>query len=222
VTLTLSDVSKTYFDGAEVHALRPTTLEITQGELVTIAGPSGSGKSTLLNVLSLLDVPTAGQYRLNSVEVTYLSEATRGAIRARTFGFVFQAFHLLAGRTVVENVELGMLYRQVAPRERRRRAVSALERVGLTARATANPQTLSGGERQRVAIARAVCGSPGVLLCDEPTGSLDSSNAQNIVDLIHSLNGDGMTVIIVTHDEGIARLGRRRLKVSDGVVSDEM
>lgn len=218
--LALRSVTKTYLDGHPVHALRETDLEIGKGELVTVSGPSGSGKSTLLNLLSLLDVPTSGRYLVNGVDVTSLSEATRGAIRGAIFGFVFQAFHLLPGRTVVENVEMGMLYKAVPRRARRNRAMAALDRVGLLDRALADPRTLSGGERQRVAIARAVSGAPEVLLCDEPTGSLDSTNAASIVDLLMTLHHDGMTVVVVTHSDQIAQLGQRQLKVYDGLVAN--
>ncbi|MEU5908496.1 ABC transporter ATP-binding protein [Micromonospora sp. NPDC047527] len=219
--LELTGVSRTYDDGHPVHALRPTNLHIAPNDYVTITGPSGSGKSTLLNILGLLDAPSNGSYRINDVEMTGLRETTRGAARGQLFGFVFQAFHLLSGRTVVENVELGMLYGPQTRRERRRRAEEVLERVGLSHRATADPRTLSGGERQRVAIARAVAYRPRVLFCDEPTGNLDSANTTTVLELLRELHTEGQAVIVVTHEANVAAQGARRLRVDDGVVSEE-
>jgi putative ABC transport system ATP-binding protein len=199
--------------------LRPTDLHIRAGEYVTITGPSGSGKSTLLNVLGLLDVPTDGSYRINGVETTDLGETGRGAVRGQLFGFVFQAFHLLAGRSAFENVELGMLYGPRSRGDRRRRAEEALDRVGLARRADADPRTLSGGERQRVAIARAVACGPRVLFCDEPTGNLDSENTAGVLALLRELHTDGLVIIVVTHEADVAAQGTRRLRVADGVVT---
>ncbi len=201
-----------------MYALRPVTLTVLTGEYVTISGPSGSGKSTLLNLLGLLDRPTRGSYRIFGVETTGLAEEIRGAVRGQLFGFVFQAFHLLAGRSARENVELGMMYGPYRRRERGRLAVRALERVGLAHRMHADPRQLSGGERQRAAIARAVVARPRLLLCDEPTGNLDSANTANILELLRELNADGTTLVVVTHDEQVAAEGRRRLSVDDGVV----
>jgi putative ABC transport system ATP-binding protein len=217
--LELRGAGRTYHDGHPVHALRPTDLLIKEGDYVTITGPSGSGKSTLLNLLGLLDTPSTGSYRINGVEVTCLTEPTRGAARGQLFGFVFQAFHLLPGRTAAENVELGMLYGPRRPRERRHRAGQALDWVGLAQRAEADPRTLSGGERQRVAIARALCGWPRVLLCDEPTGNLDSGSTANVLHLLRELHANGLTLIVVTHEPDVASQGTRRLSVADGVVS---
>ncbi len=209
----------TYPGLVPVEALRPTDLTIGRGDHVAITGPSGSGKSTLLNVLGLIDVPTAGRYLVGGVDTALLGEADRTALRARFFGFVFQAFHLVAGRTVVENVELGMLYTRLGRRERRRRVDEALERVELGHRAGAVPATLSGGERQRVAIARAVAGRPEVLLCDEPTGNLDSTTSTAVLDLIDELKATvGLTVIMVTHDPVVAARAGRLLSVHDGMV----
>ncbi|CAL9491546.1 putative ABC transporter ATP-binding protein YknY [Actinosynnema sp. ALI-1.44] len=218
--LELLDVSRTYDDGHPVHALRRVTLSFADGDYVTITGPSGSGKSTLLNVLGLLDVPDSGRYRVNEVETTALGEGMRGGIRGQVFGFVFQAFHLLPGRTVVENVELGMLYGPRPRSARRRLALSALDRVGLAGRAHADPRVLSGGERQRVAIARAAAGGPRVLFCDEPTGNLDTANTAAVLSLLRELNDGGLTVVVVTHDDQVAAEGRRRVHVVDGMVTE--
>jgi putative ABC transport system ATP-binding protein len=219
--LDLVEITRTYNDGHLVEALRPTTLTVREGEYVAITGPSGSGKSTLLNLLGMIDRPTAGVYRVGGVDTTTLTDTVRGAIRGQVFGFVFQAFHLLPGRSAVENVELGMLYGPFPARERQRRAAEALERVGLSGRRDADPRTMSGGERQRVAIARAVAGRPKVLFCDEPTGNLDSANTRNVLGLLEELNADGLTVVVVTHDADVADAAPRRLSVSDGVVSEQ-
>jgi putative ABC transport system ATP-binding protein len=218
--LSLRDVARIYHDGHPVHALRPTSIDIGEGDYVTVTGPSGSGKSTLLNMLGLLDRPTNGSYAVAGVDTTRLREQTRGAIRGQLFGFVFQAFHLLPGRSAIENVELGMLYGPTTARERRRLALSAMDRMGLLHRAHADPRTLSGGERQRVAIARAVAATPRVLFCDEPTGNLDSANTDNVLALLSELHRDGLTIIVVTHDPDVAGIGTRRLRVADGVVTD--
>jgi putative ABC transport system ATP-binding protein len=217
--LALRDISRTYHDGQAVHALRPTTLSIEDGEYVSVTGRSGSGKSTLLNVLGLLDEPTTGSYQVNGVETVGGGQSLRGAIRGQLFGFVFQAFHLLPGRTALENVELGMLYGPYRHRERRRLAIEALERTGLSHRMHAEPRQLSGGERQRVAIARATAARPNVLFCDEPTGNLDSDNTANILQLLRELNTQGVTVVVVTHDEEVAAQAQRRLRVIDGTVT---
>jgi len=176
------------------------TCTIEPGESVAVVGPSGSGKSTLLNILGLLDRPTEGDYLIGGMSTADLGETSRTALRAHTFGFVFQAFHLLEDRDVVRNVELGMLYGPTRPTERRIRAEAAVKRVGLSRRAAAMPGTLSGGERQRVAIARAIASQPRVLLCDEPSGNLDTANAEAVLDLLLMLNQEGVTLIVVTHD----------------------
>lgn len=218
--LGLSGIARTYYDGHPVHALHPTDLQIAPAEYVTITGPSGSGKSTLLNLVGLLDRPSAGSYLVGGVETVDADETTRAAIRGQLFGFVFQAFHLLAGRSAVENVELGMVYGPYRPAERRRRAVEALDRLRLSDRADADPRTLSGGERQRVAIARAIASGPRVLYCDEPTGSLDSGNTENVLAGLAELHADGLTLVVVTHDPAVAVQGGRRLQVNDGQVVD--
>jgi putative ABC transport system ATP-binding protein len=218
--LALSGVGRTYTEGAPVIALRDVTLVIDQGEYVAVTGPSGSGKSTLLNILGLLDLPSAGTYRVAGVETGALGDRVRVALRGQLFGFVFQAFHLLPGRSAAENVELGMLYGPWSPSERRARAHAALNRMGLGKRTGADPRRLSGGERQRVAIARAIAGGPRVLFCDEPTGNLDSENTENVLDLLAGLNAEGLTVVIVSHDAEVAGRARRQLVVRDGTVTE--
>ena len=219
--LELVELRKTYPGDVPVHALTGVTLGIGDGEAVSVVGPSGSGKSTLLNILGLLDRPSQGDYRIGCVDTGGLSETARTALRAHTFGFVFQSFHLLDDRDVVGNVELGMLYGRRGPKERRARAADAVHRVGLDHRAGSRPRTLSGGERQRVAIARAIAGRPAVLLCDEPTGNLDSATADGIMQLLRSLNHEGLTLVVVTHDASVARSMPRTVRVRDGQVREE-
>jgi putative ABC transport system ATP-binding protein len=215
----MTGVALTYPGPPVVPALVATDLAIGEGEFVAVVGPSGSGKSTLLNVLGLLDRPTRGRYELDGLDVGQLGEADRTALRGRRIGFVFQAFHLLAHRTAVENVALAMLYTGMPRREREGVALDALARVGLSHRAHATPSTLSGGERQRVAIARALATRPSLLLCDEPTGNLDSDTSEAVLDLIGELNRDGMTVVVITHDPAAARRAGRLATMRDGVLS---
>jgi len=196
--------------------MKPCDLVIEAGDYVAITGPSGSGKSTMLNVLGLLDGLSGGSYRLAGHEVGTLSEAERTVMRGRFLGFVFQAFHLLHYRTALENVELGMVYSGVRPRVRRKRAAALLDRVGLTERGNAFPPTLSGGERQRVAIARALANEPQVLLCDEPTGSLDGATTEVVMQLLDELNREGLTLILVTHDPDVAAHATRQIRIEDG------
>ncbi|MZF90116.1 ABC transporter ATP-binding protein [Streptomyces sp. SID5643] len=203
-----------------VDALRPCDLRITDGEFVTVVGPSGSGKSTLLNIAGLLDAPTQGQYLLNGIDTAALSAARLAALRGERIGFVFQAFHLLPHRSALENVELALVYRAVPRRERRARAAAVLERVGLAHRATALPTQMSGGERQRVAVARALVGEPSLLLCDEPTGNLDSATSASLLDLLDALHRDGMTIVVITHDRQVAEHGQRTVTIRDGVLHD--
>lgn len=207
-------------EGGVVEALRPADLTVASGDHLAIMGPSGSGKSTLLNVLGLLDGLTGGSYLLGGREVARLTEAERTVLRGRHLGFVFQAFHLLPYRTAAENVEIGMLYAGVKPAERRERARSTLARVGLSHRADAFPPALSGGERQRVAVARALVNAPRVLLCDEPTGSLDSTTSDAVMELIGELHADGLTIIVVTHDPAVAARAGRQLRISDGTLRE--
>jgi putative ABC transport system ATP-binding protein len=218
--LELTDVAKTYDGDVPVPALHPTTVSIHEGDYVAITGPSGSGKSTLLNLLGLLDSPTAGLYAVQGNDMAAATERELLSVRGQSFGFIFQAFHLLEGRTALENIEMGMLYTGEDRSIRRERATRALERFGLTHRAHSMPRRLSGGEKQRVAIARAVAKAPKVLFCDEPTGNLDSTNTRMVADLLAELNSQGLTVIIVTHDEQLAQEAHRRLRVSDGTVTE--
>jgi putative ABC transport system ATP-binding protein len=214
----LDQVTKTYPGATTVHALQPTTLTINSGEFVAIEGPSGSGKSTLLNILGLLDTPTDGRYLLDGYDTARLSAKDLTALRAHRIGFVFQSFHLVSYRTIVENVELAALYRHTRPRQRRQAAIAVLHQVGLGHRLWAKPPTLSGGERQRVAIARALLGAPALMLCDEPTGNLDTRTTQQILDLLEQLHRDGLTVIVITHDPTVAARAQRRLFITDGIL----
>lgn len=216
--LSLSELSRVYPGPVPVYALQDATLSIDPGEYVTITGPSGAGKSTLLNILGLLDQPTAGSYQVRGVETVGLPERLRVAIRGQLFGFVFQSFHLLPGRSARENVEIGMLYGPIPPRQRRLLANEALDRLNLSHRAHADPRLLSGGERQRVAIARAIAAGPAVLFCDEPTGNLDRANTANVLSLLGELHRSGLTVVVVTHDQDVAARGQRRIEVIDGTL----
>ncbi|GGU32370.1 ABC transporter ATP-binding protein [Streptomyces violascens] len=218
--LELCDVARTYPGAPPVHALRPVDLTVEAGDYLAVVGPSGSGKSTLLNLLGLLDRPTSGTFRLSGVDVAGLNERDRAALRGRRVGFVFQSFHLLPYRTATENVTLAQLY--VTPRSRRRELVAeqTLRRVGLGHRLQALPSTMSGGERQRVAIARALVNAPDILLCDEPTGNLDSATAQAVMDLLEELNQAGVTIIVITHDHAVASRARRRVTILDGHLSE--
>ncbi|GHS85831.1 macrolide ABC transporter ATP-binding protein [Actinomycetota bacterium] len=212
----LRDVTRSFPGPSEVHALLAVSLSITEGDYVAIVGPSGSGKSTLLNILGLLDRPTSGEYRLAGTLTAELDEDRRAAERAQRIGFVFQAFHLLPRRTVLENVMLAMLYNGVPRAEREDRARESLARVGLDHRTGFAPAVLSGGERQRVAIARAVVSRPSLLLADEPTGNLDRASTADIMQLFEELNQDGQTVVMITHDDAVAGRAARRIRIADG------
>jgi putative ABC transport system ATP-binding protein len=200
----------------DVHALRNVNLDIESGEHVAVVGPSGSGKSTMLNILGCLDRPTSGSYRFSGKEVAELSEAELSMLRQRWIGFVFQFFHLLPRLDAVGNVEVPMIFAGVRREERRRRAERALGDVGLAKRMRHKPEELSGGERQRVAIARSVVMGPRLLLADEPTGNLDRRSAQEIMELIESMNAAGLTLIVVTHDPSVAARAGRIIRLEDG------
>lgn len=212
----LRGVSRTFDRDPPVHALRGVDLTISAGEWLAVVGPSGSGKSTLLNVLGLLDRPTGGTYRFDGVDVGELDDLARAGLRGRRIGFIFQAFHLLPHRTVLENVMLAELYVGAPRRGREQRALAALERVGLGDRASFLPTRLSGGQRQRAAIARSLMADPSLLLCDEPTGNLDSKSAANVLDILGELSGSGLTLVVITHDEGVAARANRRVRIVDG------
>jgi putative ABC transport system ATP-binding protein len=213
------DLKKTYgANGTAVHALRGIDLDIARGEFVALIGPSGSGKSTLMSILGCLDRPTGGSFALDGQQVEGLTGAELAAIRNEKVGFVFQQYNLLPKSTIVRNVELPMLYGGVPRRERRRRALELLERVGIPEKANVLPNALSGGQRQRVAIARALANQPALLLADEPTGALDSKTGQEVLALFRSLHEQGNTVLLVTHDPSIAAMAERRVELRDGLV----
>jgi putative ABC transport system ATP-binding protein len=212
----LEGVSRRFAGPPAVLAVRDVDLTIGAGEYVSIVGPSGSGKSTLLHLLGLLDRPTEGRYHLDGIDTAALDDRERARERGGRIGFVFQSFHLLPHRTVLENVMLALLYTDVRRDVRRHRAVAAIERVGLAHRLTASPRTLSGGERQRVAIARALVAGPSLLLADEPTGNLDSATSRTILDLFDALHGEGRTLAVITHDDAVSSRARRRVRIADG------
>jgi putative ABC transport system ATP-binding protein len=211
-----------YTDEVETHALADIHLDIRPGEYVAINGPSGCGKTTLLSILGLLDTPTGGSYVLSNEDVSNLSAADRARIRNRQIGFIFQAFNLIGDLTVYENVELPLTYRGMGAAERKKRVQDALERVGMAHRIKHYPSQLSGGQQQRVAVARAVAGDPAILLADEPTGNLDSTNGEAVMELLRELHRGGATICMVTHDPRYARHADRSIHIFDGRVVDEM
>jgi putative ABC transport system ATP-binding protein len=220
----LEGVSKVFYtEEVETHALSNVHLQLKEGEYLAIAGPSGCGKTTLLSILGLLDTPTGGSYLLNGHPVANLNASQRARIRNREIGFIFQAFNLIGDLTVYENVELPLTYREDMPSaERKRRVQEALERVGMAHRIKHYPAQLSGGQQQRVAVARAIAGSPSVLLADEPTGNLDSTNGEAVMELLRELHRGGATIIMVTHDPRYAEHAERTVHLFDGqIVRDE-
>ena len=218
--LELKKVGRQFGSEPAVHALVDVDLWLERGEWLTITGPSGAGKSTLLNVIGCLDRPTSGSYFFDGIDTAKLTDKQRAGLRGRRIGFVFQSFHLLPYRTVLENVMLAEVYRKQPHRGRRARALAAIEQVGLSHRADFLPGKLSGGEKQRVAIARALVGSPSLLLCDEPTGNLDSKSSAGILDLFEELNREGLTLIVITHNEAVANRAARRVHIVDGTPTD--
>ncbi len=222
LVIDIRDVTKLYRMGEEiVHALRGVTLRVHRNEYLAIMGPSGSGKSTLMNMLGCLDTPTGGHYEFNGKDVSRMSDDELAAIRNREIGFVFQTFNLLPRSTSLHNVELPLIYAGVAPHERRERARRELENVGLGDRTLHKPNELSGGQRQRVAVARALVNHPSIILADEPTGNLDSKTGEEIMQLFDQLYEQGHTIIVVTHEEDIARHARRTIRLHDGLIESD-
>ena len=218
----IKNLARRYVMGTEtVHALREVSLEIERGEYVAIMGPSGSGKSTLMNMIGCLDTPTSGSYELNGQDVSHMDDNQLAEIRNREIGFVFQTFNLLARSTALRNVELPMIYAGLPGEERRARALHALAQVGLADRVQHKPNELSGGQRQRVAVARALVNDPSILLADEPTGNLDSKTGVEIMALFEELAQKGNTIIVVTHEESVARHARRIVRLLDGRIASD-
>ena len=218
----LDGIKKVFLtDEVETHALSGIHMDIKQGEYVAISGPSGCGKSTLLAILGLLDSPSEGKYWLNGQEVADLPMSQRARVRNREIGFIFQSFNLIGDLTVFENVELPLIYRGMKANERRERVNAALERVGMAHRAKHLPSQLSGGQQQRVAVARAVCGDPLILLADEPTGNLDSTNGDAVMELLRELHRGGATICMVTHDQRFAQHADRSVHLFDGRIVEE-
>lgn len=219
--LIMKDIVKSYESGGEEQVvLDHVNFSVQEGEFVSILGPSGSGKSTMMNIIGCLDVPTSGEYFLNGREIEHLDEATLAKIRNREIGFIFQQFQLLPRSTIVENVELPLMYARVHAKERRERAVEILTRMGLGEKIDYYPNQLSGGQQQRVAICRAVITQPSILLADEPTGALDQKTGRQVMELFKELNEEGRTIIMITHDANIAKHAHRIVKILDGKLSE--
>ncbi len=219
--ISLSNISKMYLVGdEEVHALDHASMNIEQGEFVSIIGPSGSGKSTLMNIIGCLDTADAGIYMLDDIPIEDYTENELAHIRNKKIGFVFQNFNLIAKLTAEENVELPLIYQGVKRSERTRLVKEAMERVGLQKRAKHLPTELSGGQQQRVAIARAIVTKPSLILADEPTGNLDSKTSQEIMDIFHELHKQGNTIVLITHDDEVAKQASRSIRIRDGKVSE--
>jgi putative ABC transport system ATP-binding protein len=222
--IAFQNISRLYQMGSEtIHALRDVSLEIERGEYVAIMGPSGSGKSTLMNLVGCLDTPSSGRYELNGTDVSEMNDNELAEIRNREIGFVFQTFNLLPRSTALHNVELPLIYSGLNAEQRRQMALDALDQVGLSDRIHHKPNELSGGQRQRVAVARALVNKPSIVLADEPTGNLDSKTGREILALFDELSRKGNTLIVVTHEEAVARHARRILRIRDGLIaSDEV
>ncbi len=219
----VSNVTKVYGAGeTAVHALRGISLSIEQGEFVAIMGASGSGKSTLMNILGCLDIPTEGEYRIRDLDVAELDEEQLSVVRSQLIGFVFQSFNLIPRTSALSNVELPLAYQGLSRNERRERAQIALAAVGLGDRQSHEPHELSGGQQQRVAIARALVTRPAMVLADEPTGALDTQSTKEILELLHQINATGSTVIVITHEEEVARAAKRMIRLRDGLVVEDV
>ena len=219
----IQDVYKIYGEGleSEVRALDGVSLNIDRGEFVAVVGQSGSGKSTMMNVLGCLDIPTRGTYLLDGTDVRELTDKELSHIRNKQIGFIFQQYNLIQSLTVLENVELPLIYQGVNADDRREMALAALERVGLAGRIKHHPTEMSGGQQQRVAIARAIAAHPPIIMADEPTGALDSHTGQEVLHFLQQLNREGTTVILITHDNGIAATARRCVRLADGKIVDD-
>ncbi len=215
----LKDITKIYDMGSvKVQVLNGISLHVDEGEFISIIGPSGSGKSTLMNIIGCLDVPTEGEYYLDGKEISTYNEKQLSKIRNQKIGFIFQKFNLLPKLTALENVELPLIYRGMNHKERRQRSIDALEKVGQSDRMSHNPTELSGGQQQRVAIARALAGDPPVLLADEPTGNLDSKSGTDVMNLIRQLSSEGKTIVLITHDNEVAKAAQRIITIKDGLI----
>jgi putative ABC transport system ATP-binding protein len=222
MSLALSDVTKTYeMNSIGVEALRGVSFEVETNDYVAIMGPSGSGKSTLMNIIGCLDVPTSGRYLLDGNDVGSLDDDRLAEVRNAEIGFVFQTFNLLPRADLLHNVELPLIYAGLKPSARRERAVAAIDAVGLAERAGHRPTELSGGQRQRAAIARALVNRPSIILADEPTGNLDSSTGEQIMAIFDRLHADGNTILLVTHEESIARHAERVIRLRDGIIESD-
>jgi ABC-type lipoprotein export system ATPase subunit len=218
----LAGIGRKYGAAAPVVALRDVDLEVHVGDCISIVGASGSGKTTLLNIIGCLDRPSSGSYWLNGVDVTDLSDRQRAGLRSRDIGFIFQSFHLLRYRTVLENVMLAEVYGRRSRAGRPVRAHAALQAVGLESRTDFLPMRLSGGQQQRVAIARALVSGPRLLLCDEPTGNLDTVSTKSLLEVLTGLHGAGLTIIVITHDPGVAAWAQRQVKIVDGQITGDL
>lgn len=217
----LEDVSKVYeIGGCEVRALDHASMHIQEGEFVSIIGPSGSGKSTMMNIIGCLDTADSGQYRLDGQPIESYSEKELAKIRNQKIGFIFQSFNLIGNLTAEENVELPLIYQKIPKSERKERVEAALERVRLSGRNKHKPGELSGGQQQRVAIARAIASNPSIFLADEPTGNLDSETGKEIMSLFHELHEQGHTIVLITHDDSVARQAARSIHILDGKLSE--